>query len=212
MAARRQGIASRRIQRVMLQSDLPLGARLRRFMLEPLHLLAIEVGAVEREEPHPRIPPRDRIDRRRKGVIAVAIHVERLVEHLLRVVVIAEHRVELDAGVEQQLVRFLELQPVILRGGGPFVDVVARHQDELVVEALPVGDHLRRHLMLGRPAAAAVADHRELDRAVFVRQRQRVGRHGRDVDGVEARLLARFGGLADPAVATARGKKNRTQQ
>jgi hypothetical protein len=77
--------------------------------------------------------------------------------------VIAEHRVEFDAGVEQHLVRLLEFQPVVLRRGGPFVNVVARHQYELVVEVLAIGGHLRGNLVLGRPAAAAVADHRELD-------------------------------------------------
>ena len=165
-----KGIAARRIERVMQQRDLPFRTRLRRFMLEPLHLRSIEIRAVQGEKPHARVPPRDRIHRRREGVIAIAIHVERLVEHLLRIVVIAEHRVELDAGVEQQLVRLLELQPVVLRRGGPLVDIVARHQHELEVEALAIRDHLRGHFVLGRPAAAAVADHGELDRPVLVRE------------------------------------------
>jgi hypothetical protein len=125
--------------------------------------------------------------------------------------VIAEHRVELDAGVEQQLVRFLELQPVVLRRGGPLVNVVARHQHELEVEALAIGRHLRGHFVLGRPAAAAVADHRELDRAVLVGQRERARRELRAVDRFEPRLLARLGGLAD-AVATGGGKQHRAQQ
>jgi hypothetical protein len=90
---------------------------------------------------------------------------------------IAERGVELDAGVGEQLVRLLELEAIVFRRRRSFVDVVAHHQHELVVEALPVRDHLRGDIVLLLRTTAAVANNREFDRAIRVRQRQRIARN-----------------------------------
>ena len=74
---------------------------------------------------------------------------------------VAEHGVELDPVVEQPAIRLLELQPIVLPRGGPFVDVVAEHQHECVREVLTERHHLRGNRVLRRRAAAAVADDRE---------------------------------------------------
>ena len=67
---------------------------------------------------------------RAECVVPLAAHIEWRILHLVRVVVIAEDRVELYAGVQQRLVRLFELAAVV-RGGLAAVDVVPHHQDEI---------------------------------------------------------------------------------
>ena len=93
----------------MQKDDLPVGLRLAQPLVEPRQLRAIEVGRVEREELDTRRQPRQQILGRREGVVALAVHVERLVGHLSRIVVVAEHREELHVVVEQRVVRLFEL-------------------------------------------------------------------------------------------------------
>ncbi len=145
--------------------DLPLGLRLRELLLEPALLVLVHVVAVEREEADVLLLI---------GVEALAAHAERLVVHLVRVVVIAERGVEFDLGVEQRLERLLELARVVLRPLGA-VHVVAEHDRELVREHAVRLPHLLRGFDLRPVAGAAVADDEELDR-VFAHRRQRRGR------------------------------------
>ena len=93
------------------------------------------------------------------------------------VVVISEHRVELDASVEQLLVGLLELQTIVFRRHRPFVDVVAGHQHEAVIKPPAVGLHLCGNGVLLRRSASAVPNHGELDGHFVVWQRQRVRRN-----------------------------------
>ena len=116
--------AARRIERMMEEGNLPLRVRLRQLLLEPALLVLVHVVAVEREEADVLLLI---------GVEALAVHVEGLVEALVRIVVIAERRIELDVGVEQRLVRALELRDEVLRPLGA-VHVVAEHDRELVRE------------------------------------------------------------------------------
>ena len=102
------------------------------------------------------------------------MHVERLVIDLPRIVVVAEHCVEAHLVFEQRPIRLLELQAVVVRGRRPFVDVVAKHDDERIRERLAVAHHLRGNRELLRRASPAVANHRKLDGGPLVRQRQRL--------------------------------------
>src|SRR6185436_5662255 len=113
--------------------------------------------------------------RRLEGVVALAAHVERRIERLVRIVVVADRGVELHPAVEQRLVRELEALAVEL-GGAAVVDVVAEHDDEVVVEDLPEGLHLRRDFVLRLVAAARVADRGEANRSRFSREGKKLGR------------------------------------
>jgi hypothetical protein len=189
------------------ERDLPFGIRPGELLIEPAHLLAVEIRAVEREEPHARIEPRDQIQWRPECVVAAPLHVERLVIHLARIVVIAESGVERDAGLEQRLVWLFELQAIVFGGRRAFIDVVAGHQHEAIVEALPERGHLRPNLILRGVTAAAVADHRKLDRAILIGERQRAGCNLLEVarrDAGHRRCDGVGIALADPEVAAAR--------
>ena len=69
-----------------------------------------------------------------------------------------------NAGVEQRLIRTLELLAIVLAAGGTLVDVVAVHQHERERKSLAIGHHLRGDVVLRFGAAPAVADDREFDR------------------------------------------------
>ena len=107
----------------------------------------------------------------------MTVHVERRVVNLRRIVVVAEHRVELDAGVEQRLVGLLEFQAIVFRRRRSLVNVVTTHQHEAEIEPLAIGLHLRGDCVLLRRSASAVADDGELDGQFLVRKRQRVRRN-----------------------------------
>ena len=114
---------------------------------------------------------------------------------------IAERRVELHAGIEQRLVRLFELRSIVFLAGRSFVDVVAGHQHELVVEALAIRHHLGRDFVLRLVAAAAVADNRELDRAVGVGQRELIAPDIGEPRRLDLGPFLRLAGLGDFAVA-----------
>ncbi len=78
-------------------------------------------------------------------VVALAVHVERLVEPLVRIVVVAERRVELHAGVEQRLVRAVRTSSTKSSGRSPPYRLSPSISDELEGEAFsrgvePLGD------------------------------------------------------------------------
>src|SRR5688572_16895347 len=79
-----------RIQRVVEERDLPVGTRGTQFFVEPLELLTRHVVAVEREQADTGTAKLVLLER----VEALAVHVETLVVNLIRVVVIAQGRVE----------------------------------------------------------------------------------------------------------------------
>ena len=66
-----------RVQRVVEERDLPVLAERLQLLLEPRDLLRLGIGALEREEP-------DVLLRRLERVVELAVHVEQLVEALLR--------------------------------------------------------------------------------------------------------------------------------
>ena len=74
----------------MEETDLPRAVRTLQLSFQPSQLLGIHVVAIQREKSHPVV--------RFKSVIALSIHIEWLVETLLRIIMIAESRVELDSG------------------------------------------------------------------------------------------------------------------
>jgi len=155
---------ARGVDRMMEVHDLPVRAARRQLLFDPLQLGAIHVIAVERKEPYAGPGP--------EGVVPLAVHVEQLEHALIRAVVIAERRVELDALVEDGLVGNLELLLEVARAFAA-IHVVAHHQHELVREALiDVGEHLREPVLI-RISSAAVTDDREPQRsAALVRNGQ----------------------------------------
>jgi hypothetical protein len=88
---------------------------------------------------------------------------------------IPQSRAEFDSGIEQRLVRDLELDLEVLRPLRP-VQVVAHQQHQVELELLLHARDLRGHLVLLRFAGAEVAEHAELQRSVLVRHRQRNSR------------------------------------
>jgi hypothetical protein len=143
-----------RVQRVMVERDLPLRVRVRQLALEPRLLVLVHVVAVEGEEARITLPER---------VEALPVHVEGLVEPLVRVVVIPERGVELDAAIEDRLVGQLELPREVLGSLGA-VDIVPQHQDELVGKHRVRLGQPRPHLALCLAACARVTEHGEADR------------------------------------------------
>src|SRR5688572_1570278 len=119
------------------EGDLPVRSACRKLLLQPLNLLRIHVIAVERKEADTRR------ERWLERVVPLAVHVEQLVHTLIRIVVVAQGRVELDPGVEQRLVRPLELPGVV---GGPLaaVQVVAEQNAEIEGELRSERDDLCR--------------------------------------------------------------------
>jgi hypothetical protein len=70
----------------------------------------------------------------------------------------------------------LEPGSVVFRRRLSFVDVVTGHEDEVVIEAFAEGRHLLRDRDLLWRSTTAVADHRELYRALFVWKAERTER------------------------------------
>src|SRR5687768_2027413 len=145
------------------EDDLPVGSACRQLLVEPFELLAVHIIAVDREEPHAVLWL--------EAVVLLAAHVERLVLDLPGVVVIAQRRVELHAGVEERLVRPREL-PFVVSGTLRSVQVVTCHQRKLEWKPRPPGGHLPRHSRLPCAGLTAVADDGELDGTIRVRQAQ----------------------------------------
>src|SRR5438128_1747269 len=145
--------------------DLPVAARRLQLLVEPLDLLRHRIGAFEHEEADVRL--------RREGVIELPLHIEQLVVALFARVVVAERRVELHTGIQERLVRQLELVLKIL-GALRSVQVVPHEHDELVLEPFTEFYHLLGELVLGPIARAEVTENGELERAVLVRQRHQL--------------------------------------
>ena len=175
----------RGVERVVEEADLPVRARRPELLLQPRELRLVHVVAVQREEARAAL---GRLER----VVALAAHVEPGVEALIRVVVVAERRVELDSGVEQRAVGLLELPAVVAWIVAP-VDVVSQHEHELEWEIRPPLRQQARDVVLARLAGAAVADHRESQRPLLQRQRERCrgGRGGGRRYGRRARRQQR---------------------
>ena len=164
---------------MMEEGDLPVRARRAQLLVQPVELLLAQVVAVEGEEAHAargqlREPARGRAER----VEPLAVHVEELVRGLVGVVVVAQRAVELDPGIEQGLVRRLELLHVVLRAVGA-VHVVAEEDRELIGKFLARGDHLLGGFVLAPVAPAGVAQDEEADGAALQREGQAAcGRSG----------------------------------
>src|SRR5438552_11467836 len=107
------------------KADLPGGAGTRKLLSYPAQLLVIHVIAVECKKL--RIAALE-------AVVALSIHVERFVKALVRIVVVAQRRIEFDSRVKQRLVRILELPPEV-RGAFASVDIVSQHEDEIERDA-----------------------------------------------------------------------------
>ena len=101
---------------------------------------------------------------------------------------VAEAGVELDTGVEQRLVRPLELLQEVF---GPLaaVHVVAQHDHEIKRKLLVPGVHLAGNVVLRPVAGAVVAHGREFHRTRPIGKRQLLGEEcrwkerSRDTDG-----------------------------
>src|SRR5690242_8830044 len=102
---------------MMKETDFPLRVRFAEALVEPAKLRAIEIGGIEREELDARRQLRQQIFRRRKAVVAFAVHVEQRVDDLVRVVMIAKRGVELDALVEQTTIGLFEFAEVVITRG-----------------------------------------------------------------------------------------------
>ncbi len=138
------------------EADLPVRVAGGQLLLQPRDLRLVHVVAVEREETD---APLGRLER----VVPLAVHVERLVEALVRVVVVPERGIELHAGVEQGLVRPFEfIGEIAWRLAA--IQVVAEHQAEFEREpGACLGEPLRDPQLSASPGAT-VADDRETDR------------------------------------------------
>ena len=163
--------SARRVERVVEVGNLPVVARAVELTFQPLQLLRVEIGRLEREEPHALL-------RRLERVVGAAAHVERLVGALLPRIVVAERGVELHAAVEQRLVWLLELVEEVLRPV-PAIEVVADRQHQRERELRAHARHLLAELVLLALAGAEVSHHAELERVGLVRQRQRQRRRCR---------------------------------
>ena len=97
------------------------------------------------------------------------VHVERLEMDLEIAIVVAERGVELDAAIEQRLVRHRELVGVVV-----VVEVVAEHQHERkAARGVEVGEHRLSDRLLRLVAGPAVAHDGEDGAAADLRHRQR---------------------------------------
>src|SRR5688572_22726861 len=173
---------------MMEEHDLPLRAARREFLVQPFQLLLVDVVAVEGEETDAVLWL--------EAVEPLAVHVERLVVLLdRRVIVVAERRVERDVGVEQRLIRRLELLPEVPRVLNA-VDVVAGHDHEIVLEPGAPGDQLLANRFLRTAARTRITNHGELDGPLLVRKPQLLRRHRerqpRDQNGDEDRKSTRL--------------------
>ena len=169
---------ARRVQGVVEERDLPVRARGRELLLQPVELGFVQVGGVEGEEAHAAFGQlRDPAFGRPEGVVTLASHVEELVETLVRVVVVAEGGTEHDSGVEERLVGRLELVRHFRWRVGTD-DVVSHHDHESERKLGVERDHLRRHLVLRSRARPRIPHHRESDGAVLPREGERAGDGG----------------------------------
>src|SRR6185436_14261510 len=107
------------VERMMEITDLPLLRRALQRVLEPGQLLAIDLVAVEREEPDVL---------RRVAVVLIAVHVPERIFAVGGIVVIAERGIELDTAFEQRLIGSRELLDEVLRSLAA-INVVAQHDD-----------------------------------------------------------------------------------
>ena len=196
----------------MKEGNLPVGARVAQLAVEPRQLIARHVVAVEGEESDARRPEPVLLER----VEALPVHVERFVEHLVGVVVVAERRVEGNVRVADRLVRQLELADEVLRPFRP-IHVVARHDDELVGEHGMRRPELRSDVVLRAIARSRVAEHGEPDRILADWRSSLVFRLDRGPAGLRSckygrrpRRLARFGARLS-ADGTHRGRQNRNK-
>jgi hypothetical protein len=73
---------------VVKEADLPSGSRNSQLFPEPFELSGVHVGAIQRKELNTTF-----FDR----VVSPAVHVKRLVEAFVRIVVVAEGGIEFDA-------------------------------------------------------------------------------------------------------------------
>src|SRR5262245_60305574 len=160
-------------------ADLPVFARIAQRPFKPLQLLWIHLRAVEHEEPHVGAHVR---------VVALSVHVVRLVRHVVGLVVIAQRSLELHARGEQLRVRLFELLDEVLRRLAP-VHVVAEHDDEIEGERGVKAHHLPGHVELRLIAGAVVPHRRELQGPWLVWKRRRLprdrGNGDRDEQGAE---------------------------
>ena len=112
-------------------------------------------------------------------------------------IVIAARRVELDACIEQRLVRLLESHAVRLRRAVAVV-VVAKHQHEVEADILALRRELRGCFALRGAPLAGIADDGKLQRKRFESERRlRVAG-----DDLKVRSgMSKLGGAPHPAAA-----------
>src|SRR6476469_704995 len=147
--------------------DLPVRLRALQLLLKPGDLLGLQIRAFKREKSYTLLP------RWLERVVLLAVHVEQLVVALfLRVVMVAKRGIELHAGIEQRLVRILELLLEILR---PLrsVEIVADEGHQVEGKLIVGAFHLGSQLVPLLAAGAEVTQDRELQRVILVRHRQR---------------------------------------
>ena len=151
-----------RVERMMEVTDLPWLPGVPERRLQPLHLLRIELRAVEHDETHVVAGV---------GVVALPVHVVQLVRHVVGPVMVAKARPKRHAGLQQRRVRLLELVDEV-RWLLSAVHVVAQHDDEVVGKRRMGRRHLPRDVILRLIARPVVANCRELQRAGLVRERR----------------------------------------
>src|SRR5262245_57141935 len=159
----------------MEEGDLPGFLGVLQLIRDPLNLFRLGVCAVQCDEPHILFGGFE-------GVVELTVHVEQFVEPLFPGVVIAERGIELHAGIEQRLIRRFKFLLEVLR---PLrtVDVVSDEDDELVFEPGQHFGHLLRKLILHAVARTEIAEDRELQRSLPIRQWDDLGRSGRRNSG-----------------------------
>src|SRR5215831_5123538 len=94
-----------RIQGMVKEADFPGLVSAFELALDPSQLIGVHVSAIECEE--------TRFDLL-EAVIALAVHIERLVEALVGIIVIAQRSVKLYTGIEQGFVGVFEFQLEVL--------------------------------------------------------------------------------------------------
>src|SRR4051812_34036872 len=153
---------------MMKEADLPVGLGVLELPGDPIELLAVHIITVQRKEF--RLADFE-------AVVTLSSHVERLVEALIRTVVIAKGSVELHAGIEKRLVRILEFGFEV-GGRVAAIDVIAEHEDEVKGELIAVTQHMAGDLVLSRRAGSTVAYDGEANGPGLERQVEIGGRNG----------------------------------
>src|SRR5438445_11428592 len=143
-------------------TDFPLCDGSSELLSQPRQLLWVHIVAIQCEEG--RVTPAE-------IVIPLAVHVERLVETLIRAIMIAQTGIKLDSRVQQRSVWVLELSREI---GLPLaaVKIVAHGEYKLEREHLVYEGDLWRHFVLLPPAGSEIADDRKAHRFRLERQRE----------------------------------------